>query len=87
LKKLEEGQEQLKADQFALEQQKANLGQIKKDAMAYRNLKEQVIVVLTLLKKVPEIMKNVMTKTNLGNAISKLAEMVGLNISGPKIES
>lgn len=90
LKKLEEGQEQLKADQLALEQQKADLGQIKKDAMAYRILKEQVVAVLTLLKKVPEIVKNVMVKTSLGNAISKLAEKVGLNISdhnGPKMDS
>lgn len=87
LKKLEEGQEQLKADQLALEQQKANLDQIKKDAKAYRNLKEQVLGVLTLIKKVPEIIKNVTAKTKLGNAISKLAEMVGLDIldhNGPK---
>lgn len=89
LKKLEEGQEQLKAAQLALEQQKANLGQIKKDAIAYQNLKEQVIVVLTLLKKVPEIIKIVIAKTNLGNAIFKLAEKVGLNIldhEGPKMD-
>jgi hypothetical protein len=88
LKKLEEGQEQLKADQLALEQQKANLGQIKKDAMAYRNLREQAIVVLALLKKMPEIIKSVVSKTRLGDGISKLAEMVGMNMSdpeGPKI--
>lgn len=89
LKDLSVKQEKLIADQLALEQQQANLDQIKKDATAYPNLKEQVVVVLTLLKKVPEIIKNVVSKTKLGNAISKLAEMVGMNFidhKGPKID-
>jgi|GEM_PF-2888382 len=84
LKKLEEGQEQLKADQLALEQQKAKSGQIEKDVMGYRNLREQATVVLTLLRKMPEIIKSVVSKTKLGNAISKLAEMVGVSMSDPE---
>ena len=42
---------------------------------------------MTLLKKVPEIIKNVVSKTKLGNAISKLAGMVGVDMSsqGPKL--
>lgn len=90
LKKLEEEKEQLKADRVALEQQQANLDQIKNDATAYQNLKKQVIVVMTLLKKVPEIIQTVVSKTKLGNAISKLAGMVGVDIldhKGPEIDS
>ena len=80
-------QEKLTADQLVLEQQQANIDQIKNDATAYQNLKEQVVVVMTLLKKVPEIIKNVVSKTKLGNAISKLAGMVGVDMSsqGPKL--
>lgn len=80
-------EEKLTSDQLALEQQQADLGQIKKHAAAYLILKEQVVVVMTLLKIVPEIIKNVVSKTKLGNAISKLARMVGVDMpsQGPKM--
>jgi hypothetical protein len=88
LKDLSVKQEKLTADQLALEQQQANIDRIKNDATAYQNLKEHVVVVMTLLKKVPVIIKDMLSKTKLGNAISKLAGMVGVDMSdpeGPKI--
>jgi len=78
LQKLEEGQAELRIDQSHLEEERANLRQLKKDAGAYQDIKEQVDVVLKLIKEAPKFMKKMVAQTVLWKSISKLAAMVGM---------
>ena len=90
LKNLAFNQEKLKADQLALEKERENILQIQKDADNYGVLKPQVTKVLNLLWKLKAITKAVADKTNLGKAISKLAELVGFEMpekKGPEMGS
>lgn len=77
-------QNKLKADQLALEGERKNLLQVQRDAENYGILKQQVTKVLNLVWKLKEITKAVAEKTNLGKAISKLAELVGFEMTQKK---